>query len=54
MTARQQWENLIGLTSADATGDKIGTVGQVYLDDVSGKAGWVTVKPGLSGTRESF
>ncbi len=30
MTAPQQWADLIGLTATDASGDKIGTVGQVY------------------------
>ncbi len=35
-------------------GNKIGTVGQVYLDDVTGKPEWVTVKTGMFGTKESF
>lgn len=35
-------------------GDKIGNVGQVYLDDQSGTPTWVTVKTGLFGTSESF
>jgi sporulation protein YlmC with PRC-barrel domain len=37
-----------------AAGDKIGKVGQVYLDDTSGRPSWVTVKTGLFGTQESF
>lgn len=35
-------------------GEKIGNVGQVYLDDVSGEPTWVTVKTGLFGSSESF
>lgn len=54
MTTPQQWENLIGLTAVGADGDKIGTVGQVYLDDDAGQPAWVTVSTGMFGTRESF
>jgi uncharacterized protein (TIGR02271 family) len=54
MTNPQQWDNLIGLTATDAAGDKIGDVGQVYLDDSSGEPAWVTVKTGMFGLRESF
>jgi len=36
------------------SGDKIGNIGQVYLDDESGHPSWVTVKTGLFGTQESF
>ncbi|MHA7145342.1 DUF2382 domain-containing protein [Arthrobacter sp. TmT3-37] len=35
-------------------GSKIGSVGQVYLDDQTGDPSWVTVKTGLFGTSESF
>ncbi|GAA1622304.1 PRC and DUF2382 domain-containing protein [Actinoplanes couchii] len=38
----------------DTTGDKIGTVGQVYLDAQDGSPEWVTVKTGLFGTKETF
>jgi sporulation protein YlmC with PRC-barrel domain len=34
--------------------DVIGRVGQVYLDNETGVASWVTVKTGWFGTRESF
>jgi uncharacterized protein (TIGR02271 family) len=51
-------QNEIGrLENADAydrDGDKIGSVGQVYLDTQSGEPEWVTVKTGLFGTKESF
>ena len=35
-------------------GDKIGSAGQVYLDDQSGAPEWVSVRTGLFGTKESF
>ncbi|HYP45502.1 MAG TPA: PRC and DUF2382 domain-containing protein [Propionibacteriaceae bacterium] len=35
-------------------GDKIGSIGQVYVDDTTGQPDWVTVKTGLFGTAESF
>ena len=35
-------------------GDKIGGIGQIYLDDNTGEPNWVTVKTGLFGTSESF
>jgi uncharacterized protein (TIGR02271 family) len=54
MTTPQQWDHLIGLTATDADGSKIGSIGQVYLDDSSGEPAWVTVKTGMFGLRESF
>jgi uncharacterized protein (TIGR02271 family) len=35
-------------------GDKLGSVGQFYLDDRTGQPAWVTVKTGLFGTKASF
>jgi uncharacterized protein (TIGR02271 family) len=37
-----------------ADGQKIGTIGQVYVDDSTGEPSFVTVKTGLFGTAESF
>jgi uncharacterized protein (TIGR02271 family) len=45
---------MIGRTAVDANGDKIGKIGQVYLDDRTGQPQWVTVSTGLFGTKESF
>lgn len=41
-------------TVLDTQGAKIGSAGQVYLDDQTGEPSWVTVKTGLFGTSESF
>src|SRR4051795_11565951 len=47
-------EQLTGQTAVDATGAKIGKIGQVYLDDRTGQPTWVTVSTGLFGSKESF
>ena len=51
---QQQLKQVVGSTAYDTTGDKIGQVGQVYLDDQTGQPEWVTVRTGLFGTTESF
>ena len=38
----------------DNDGKKIGSVGQVFLDDQTGQPEWVTVKTGMFGGGESF
>ena len=43
-----------GAAAVDAAGAKIGTVGDVYLDDASGQPAWATVESGLFGTRVRF
>ena len=35
-------------------GEKVGQVGQIYIDDQTNEPDWVTVKTGLFGTAESF
>jgi uncharacterized protein (TIGR02271 family) len=35
-------------------GDRVGDIGQLYLNDKTGAPAWVTVKTGLLGTAESF
>ncbi|TFC94103.1 MULTISPECIES: PRC and DUF2382 domain-containing protein [Cryobacterium] len=46
--------SLLGAPITDADGDKIGTVGQIYVDPDTDQATWVTVKTGLFGTSETF
>ncbi|MBM7173166.1 PRC and DUF2382 domain-containing protein [Streptomyces sp. G44] len=45
---------LKGLTAYDRTGEKIGSIERVYLDDRTGRPEWVTVKTGMFGMKESF
>ena len=54
MISENQIQSISGGNVVDSDGDKIGSVGQVYLDDQSGNAEWVTVKTGLFGTSETF
>lgn len=54
MLDQQNVEQLVGATVQDSSGDKIGTVEQIYLDDDSGRPSWATVRTGLFGTKESF
>ena len=54
MISQEQVQQVIGCTAYDSNGDKIGKVGQVYFDDVTGEPEWATVNTGLFGTSESF
>ena len=47
-------QDIMGRTAVDSAGDKIGKIGQIYLDDASGSPQWVTISTGLFGTKESF
>jgi uncharacterized protein (TIGR02271 family) len=49
-------EPLLGHRSAVVTdqGDRVGTVGEMFLDDATDTPAWITVHTGLFGTRESF
>src|SRR3954467_9357392 len=44
----------IGRTAVDPEGGKIGSVGQVYVNDQSGVPDWITVNTGLFGMKENF
>lgn len=54
MTNAQTPETYLGLTAVDTAGDKIGSVGQVYVNDESGVPDWITVNTGLFGMKENF
>lgn len=47
-------DELSGLTLYGNEGEKIGNVGQVYVDDRTGRPEWVTAKTGLFGMKESL
>lgn len=53
-TTSQRIEQLTHSRVVDETGDKVGDVARVYLDDDTGNPSWVTVRTGLFGTRETF
>jgi uncharacterized protein (TIGR02271 family) len=52
--SEQDITTIIGSNAVDNDGDKLGKVGQVYLDDQTGRPEWATVSTGLFGTSESF
>ena len=54
MLNENQAQDIIGTTAYSTDGDKIGKVGQLFLDDQTGRPEFVTVNTGLFGTSESF
>lgn len=51
---RNELQGMVGHRMLDESGDKIGTIDQVYLDTRSGQPEWLTVKTGLLGSRVNF
>ncbi|MCE3555744.1 PRC and DUF2382 domain-containing protein [Pseudonocardia sp. RS11V-5] len=54
MITQEMTRDLIGRPAYDTRGEKIGKIGQVYVDDRNGAPTWATVNTGLFGMRESF
>lgn len=54
MITSEQIRTLPGHDAVDETGEKIGSIGNIYLDDDTGEPSWATVKTGLFGMSESF
>ncbi len=54
MITTEEVQDVIGQTMYSSSGEKIGKVGQVYLDDQSGSPEWATTKTGMFGSGESF
>jgi uncharacterized protein (TIGR02271 family) len=54
MITREEIPTLLDHPVYDGDGNKIGEAKHVFLDDVSGRPEWVTVKTGLFGSSESF
>jgi len=54
MIAAQNVASLLGAVVVDPEGERIGTVGQIYVDPTSGLPNWATVKMGLLGRAEFF
>ena len=45
---------VLGHTVYDSSHNKLGKMGQVYVDETTGRPEWMTVKTGLFGTKETF
>lgn len=54
MITTQDVSRIIGTNAVDNDGSKLGKIGQIYLDDETGRPEWATVSTGLFGTSESF
>lgn len=54
MITQNDVRDLIGSELVDTNGDKIGKVGQIFLDDQTGQPEWATVNTGFFGASESF
>jgi uncharacterized protein (TIGR02271 family) len=54
MTNATSPDQYIGRNAVDPQGNKIGSVGQVYLDDNTGQPDWITINTGLFGMKENF
>ncbi|MGY2003047.1 DUF2382 domain-containing protein [Blastococcus sp. SYSU DS1024] len=53
MITEHQLTDVIGSTAVGPDG-ALGTVGEVYLDDETGRPEWATVRTGMFGTKETF
>jgi uncharacterized protein (TIGR02271 family) len=54
MIRKQDANQLPGAKVLDREGQRIGAVGQVYLDESTGEPAWVAVHTGMFGTKENF
>ena len=54
MISHEDIREIIGLQLLDSGGDKVGKIGQVFLDDQTGAPEWATVNTGFFGASESF
>ncbi|HET9647434.1 MAG TPA: PRC and DUF2382 domain-containing protein [Microlunatus sp.] len=54
MTNAMSPDLYVGRTAVDPQGNKIGTVGQVYINDQTEQPDWITVNTGLFGMKENF
>ncbi len=54
MTTTQDLQNMQSQTAVDVNGEKLGKIGQIYVDDQTSQPLWVTIATGMFGTKESF
>lgn len=54
MISNDDIDTLSRATAYGPDGDKLGRVGEVYLDNDTGRPAWITVVTGLFGTRRHF
>jgi uncharacterized protein (TIGR02271 family) len=54
MITEQHINSIVHSTAVASDGAKLGKVGEIYLDDQTGRPEWATVNTGLFGTKETF
>ncbi|MBE9374771.1 PRC-barrel domain-containing protein [Saccharopolyspora sp. HNM0983] len=54
MIGQREALRMFGCEVFDPDGQRIGMVGQLFLDEASEQPAWITVQTGLFGTNESF
>lgn len=54
MISTRDIDDMVGAEAVDQSNEKIGKVGQIYIDSDSDNPTWVTVKSGLFGTSETL
>ncbi len=54
MLSQDEVQQVIGTDAYGSDGEKIGEVGQIYLDDQTGEPAFATIKTGMFGTNENF
>jgi len=54
MITKDAIASVLGRTAYDSSHDRIGKVGNVYVDEHTGQPEWMTVHTGLFGRRETF
>lgn len=54
MISSNEIDRIQGSTVYDNSGDKVGKVGQIFLDDHSNEPSWITVATGFFGSSETF
>ncbi len=54
MLEQNQIDQVSGTDAYDSNGRKLGEVGEIYLDDQTGRPSWMTVDTGQFGTDQSF
>lgn len=53
-TTQSTWNDWIGADVVDETGDKIGSLDNIYMDRATGEPEWLSVKTGMFGNKSSF
>ncbi len=54
MTSVEEADTWIGRTAVDATGEQVGRITQIWVDDASGQPEWASLRGAMLGSRGGF